>query len=98
MTKAILTLNAGSSSVKFALFDCDNDLAALQKGQISGIGTDAVLKIKDGTGATIIDRDVSDTQVANPGAALRLVLNQLDDIAPGLCIHAIGHRIVHGGV
>ena len=98
MTKAILTLNAGSSSVKFALFDCENDLAALQKGQISGIGTDAVLKIKDGTGATIIDRDVSDAQVADPGAALRLVLNQLDDIAPGLDIRAIGHRIVRGGV
>ena len=57
MKNAILTLNAGSSSVKFALFDADKDLALEFKGQVDGIGSDARLKIQKADGTVAVERD-----------------------------------------
>ena len=58
MQQSILTINAGSSSVKFALFELAehiNEKAAIS-GQIDGIGTAHVrLVAKDNTGTRIVD-------------------------------------------
>ena len=59
MQQSILTINAGSSSVKFALFELAEHIAekAAISGQIDGIGTAHVrLVAKDNTGTRIVDQ------------------------------------------
>ena len=58
MTDAIIALNAGSSSLKFALYTCPSgaaDPAPLADGEIEGIGDAPRLVIHDATGATAVD-------------------------------------------
>ena len=57
MTDAILTINAGSSSVKFALFARGQPLApqAALRGEIEGIGAQPRLKAQDAQGAVLAE-------------------------------------------
>jgi acetate kinase len=98
MKNSILTLNAGSSSVKFALFDGDNDLALNLKGQVDGIGSDARMKIKRADGSVVVERDLEEGKIQSPSDALTTVIDELRAIAPDAKVQAVGHRIVHGGV
>ena len=92
-----LVLNAGSSSVKFALYTHDTEPLRTFHGQVSGIGTDAHLKLRRSDGTVLEDRDVDDGAVADPGAALGTIL---DALAPHVeeAPRVVGHRIVHGGL
>jgi acetate kinase len=86
MTIPLLTLNAGSSSIKFAVFDGDRALAA---GQVEGLGVAPRLHLA-GTEAVALPEGCSHD------GALDAVLQRLRQ--RGLDrIGAIGHRIVHGG-
>ncbi len=89
MTKHILVLNAGSSSLKFAAFNSIS-LEEIIRGQISGIGTSPAL----------VALGKSETLPRDTGFAdgLALLLQWLDD--HGLnptALAGFGHRIVHGG-
>jgi acetate kinase len=89
VTKHILVLNAGSSSLKFAAFGAAS-LDELFRGQISGIGTTPKLV----AAGEVVELPV-DTGFAG---SLALLLDWLD--AKGLkpsSLAAFGHRIVHGG-
>ncbi len=56
MSKLILTLNAGSSSVKFALFEAGGrELELVAKGQVEGIGSAPHFVAKDTTGALLAE-------------------------------------------
>jgi acetate kinase len=94
----ILVANAGSSSVKFQLFEVGQrgDLKRLIKGQIDGIGTRPRLLATAADGTVLKDRtyppeDVPDVSIAlhKAGAWLR----EEQQVSP----EAIGHRVVHGG-
>ena len=98
MDKAIVVLNAGSSSVKFAVFTAANEPELLLKGQVSGIGSDAWLKVKNIQGQTLIDRDLDKGAIQTPSDALQTIISTIEDQAPQTRIDAVGHRIVHGGV
>ncbi len=98
MSRAILTLNAGSSSVKFALFVADKSVAPLFKGQVDGIGADARLKVKRPDGSTAEERDLDEARIRDPSDALTAILGMIDDLAPDAHVAGVGHRIVHGGV
>ncbi|MEL6967840.1 MAG: acetate/propionate family kinase, partial [Pseudomonadota bacterium] len=95
---AILTLNAGSSSVKFALFTAEAAPRPLLTGQLDGIGTDAHLKVKRADGTVMTDTDIAEDDAPDPGAALKIILRALDETRPRPSVVAVGHRIVHGGV
>jgi len=87
----ILTINSGSSSIKFSIYSVPGEHRELS-GELSRIGhAGAVFRVKNQQGETM-----SDQQPALPdhSAALHLLLNWLDGQAPP---DAIGHRIVHGG-
>lgn len=89
MAQNILVLNAGSSSLKFALFGA-SVLDEKARGQISGIGTRPMLEFG------------GDKQELPPGTAfaegLELISNLLkDNRHPIERLAGIGHRIVHGG-
>ena len=101
MTRAILVLNAGSSSIKFTLYDYDGDAASFSlrfKGQIEGIGTQPRFKVEDQTGATVHE-DAWAVRPAGRGHAYALerLAAYLDPQLPEEGLLGIGHRVVHGG-
>ncbi len=97
MSAPLLVLNAGSSSLKFALYDAapDQDVP-LCKGMLEGIGGQGRLSVHSGAGVSTSDahRDVG---AADHHQALRLVLDWLEGRYPDLGLVAAGHRVVHGG-
>ena len=83
----ILVLNAGSSSIKFAVFN--TDLNEKISGIAEGIGGSSTLKI---------DGEELQSPFIDHQSALKAVLKALDQkgYAPASLL-AAGHRIVHGG-
>ncbi len=98
MNQAILTLNAGSSSVKFAVFEAKKQPGLLIKGQVEGIGSDARMKIKGGDGSILDEQDLDEGAIRSPGDALATILDASAKHAGNATITSVGHRIVHGGV
>ena len=98
MQQSILTINAGSSSVKFALFELAehiNEKAAIS-GQIDGIGTAHVRRVaKDNTGTRIVDQALP--AGADHATSFDQLLHWFSSSAKGGKIVAVGHRVVHGG-
>jgi acetate kinase len=97
--RSILTLNAGSSSLKFALFGLiDVHEGQLIGGQIATDGSGARFVVRDCTGAVLADR-----RYAMPGSgvdadrAIEILLGWLSAAVPKLHLSAVGHRVVHGG-
>lgn len=100
---AILVLNAGSSSIKFAIFtgtaDADGHGERL-RGQIDGIGDRPHFKAKTPDGAVVADEAVGleAGKGDNPHEqALAVLLAFVERFDPSLAITAVGHRVVHGG-
>ena len=98
MTNAILVLNAGSSSVKFALFEDRSEPPLILKGSVSGIGSDARIKVKKADGTETLENDLEESAVKNPTDALSTIMDTLSQMAPDIDVTAVGHRVVHGGV
>jgi acetate kinase len=95
----ILVLNAGSSSIKFELFESStgDELTARFAGQIEGVGTThARLAAKDPTGSALVERELPSQQAADLGTAQEVVRAWLVEQLSGPPL-AIGHRVVHGG-
>lgn len=98
MTETILTLNAGSSSIKFALYSFEKGVVSstpLAEGAADGIGTSPRLKIADADGSPVTDRDLP--AGTDQAAILRMVLDWIRGHSAGLTLVAAGHRVVHGG-
>lgn len=100
MSRHVLTLNAGSSSIKFALFAVDGDeIAPLAVGLAEMAGEQRRMKVRDNAGSTV--REEAWSQDAGDGfhvEALRRVLSWQSDAFPQANMTAVGHRVVHGGV
>lgn len=94
MTRAILTLNAGSSSLKFALYPLDGD-TPLASGLADRIGADGTLTVKRGDGTVLTVATSPD--LSSHAAALHSVLDILSTAFVILEVVAVGHRVVHGG-
>ena len=97
-TEQILTLNAGSSSVKFALFAADDALPELARGQVEGLGAAARLTATDGGGGALAERTFDAAEMAGHAAALGAVQALLEARFPQARVAAVGHRVVHGGM
>ena len=98
--KAVLVLNAGSSSLKFALYPVDGDVAAAPavSGQVEGIGARPEVSFKTAAGERIQEPVVTGgSQGEQHRDALEHVFALLVRHNPALDIVAAGHRIVHGG-
>lgn len=89
---AVLTLNAGSSSLKVALYPATGE-RPLATGIVDRIGPDGVLRLKDAAGGDI----ARPGDLSSHAGALQSVLDSLRAAFPGLSLAAIGHRVVHGG-
>jgi len=101
MADALLVLNAGSSSIKFALFPNDKEIPAqpVMAGQIDGIGAKPHLKAKNAHGTVIDDTDLSLQGPADQQhkAAMAFLVDWLQTHEAGWKIVGVGHRVVHGG-
>jgi acetate kinase len=100
MSADILTLNAGSSSLKFSLFRdrADAGLDLVLSGGVERIGDRPAIKAKRADGLPIDTADLPPQASSGDDGALRQVLDLIGRAAPGVTIEVIGHRVVHGGI
>src|SRR5829696_2353270 len=91
-----LVLNAGSSSLKFCVFErpAGEGWHLEARGQVEGIGTSPRLSVKDASGASMANRDV----VARDGSeGIDTLAAWLHSKYGGSRVLGVGHRVVHGG-
>ncbi len=96
MADRVVTLNAGSSSVKFALFAADADWPRLiVSGAVEGLAAKPRFR------AAIVDGGASDSRLADKlthKQAIAAIFEWLEEAYPVVAVSAIGHRVVHGGL
>lgn len=98
MTDLILVINAGSSSLKFSVYEASKDLDTAYRGQIDGIGTHPRFRVRDAEGRIITDETwlpVADGQ--GHALAFSALGKWLQQQIKGSNLVAVGHRVVHGG-
>jgi acetate kinase len=94
----LLVLNAGSSSLKFAIFTADKTPQLLMKGHVAQRGHDMQWLVKDGQGQLLEKSQQTCPQDHfEHDAALALLLDWLDRQPNTSSFTVIGHRVVHGG-
>ena len=93
-----LVLNAGSSSLKFCVFQRpEGQTWRLEaRGQIEGIGTSPRLTVKDSEGGKLADNKL-DSTVRDGSAAIEALAAWLRSKYGGSRVLGVGHRVVHGG-
>jgi acetate kinase len=91
---AILTLNAGSSSIKFALFRQELEPCRMAHGAIENIGSAPHLRAFDAQGTLLTEKHWTGGTHEN---FLDGLLSWIEDHLAGDHLVAAGHRIVHGG-
>jgi len=91
-----LVLNAGSSSLKFSVFQRpDGQSWRLEaRGQIEGIGVSPRLTVKDSIGETLANQD---TDARDGREAVNVLAAWLRAKYGGSRVLGVGHRVVHGG-
>jgi acetate kinase len=91
----ILSLNTGSSSIKYALFDSEADYQLIKKGGAERIGVSSSLIYQIEKNGIKKQKDVS---IPDYTTGLKLCLQDLQDDANNkFIVDAVGHRVVHGG-
>lgn len=98
MKENILVLNAGSSSLKFCVYE--QEIPALwrlsSRGQIAGIGTSPTFIAKNSLGNNIAEKTL-DKELKSGSEAVEILTGWLREAYRGAQVVAVGHRIVHGG-
>ncbi|HZN01897.1 MAG TPA: acetate/propionate family kinase [Pyrinomonadaceae bacterium] len=91
-----LVLNAGSSSLKFCVFERPpgESWHLEARGQVEGIGTSPRLRVKDAAGESMADQDV---RASDGREALDALATWLRSKYGGSRVLGVGHRVVHGG-
>ncbi|HWV43183.1 acetate/propionate family kinase [Pseudorhodoplanes sp.] len=95
---AILVVNAGSSSVKFRVFEVEGSrtLRQLISGQVDGMGVHPKLKASGADDRKLVERSYEAKEVPDVETAMRTAGAWLRT-EQNLHFMAIGHRVVHGG-
>lgn len=98
MSAAILALNAGSSSIKFGLFDVGDGpkLRLMSKGGIEGVGGDPHFTATDAAGSMLADKHWQGKDAAFDAMLGALLAWAEHHVQPDT-LAAVGHRVVHGG-
>jgi hypothetical protein len=91
----VLTINGGSSSIKFALFEVGDSRRRILEGELERIGLpEATLRVKASNQA-----DSSTRLVTAPDhtAAVGVLMEWIEEHSGRDALTAVGHRVVHGG-
>ena len=97
MTETIAVLNAGSSSIKFALYDGGRDEELKFRGQVEKIGVAPHLVISDAKGRQVAEENWP-TEGFDHAAATKVIIARARELAGAARVSAVGHRVVHGGM
>lgn len=98
--QTILTVNGGSSSLKCALYEKQENLKLLFNFKLGNILSEVRLAISDSEGNKLLTSTPDLKSVPAEGrhqACLQLILDWLQSNLPESDLCAIGHRVVHGG-
>lgn len=91
---SILTINGGSSSIKFAVYESGQAISPQLQGEIEGIGSAAVkFNFSKGTSG---QKESLTIEASDYDAAAKFLLRWLQKNIDFHLVQAIGHRIVHG--
>lgn len=91
----ILTMNSGSSSIKFSLYELGESERLALKGELGGIGAGrGYFQAKDREGNPLISRELTSP---DHEAGFGILSDWLQEREVGKELHAVGHRLVHGG-
>lgn len=97
MDGTVLIVNAGSSSLKFAVWpDSGTEQDSILRGQISGIGRAPRFKARNADGDLLADESWSQDDASREAIFQRLT-GWIEQQTGGAEITAAGHRVVHGG-
>jgi acetate kinase len=98
MDDVVLVINAGSSSLKFCVYNAAADGWRLNtRGQIEGIGTAPRFSARDDLGVRLADDVLDKNEVHDAGAALTALASWLRSHYHAARVIGVGHRVVHGG-
>jgi len=89
----ILTINCGSSTLKFELFEAAKGERSIARGLVDRIGGRGSLELISGSGERTVVRSIA----ANHGEATLQVIRLLGSSGLLGGLEAVGHRVVHGG-
>jgi acetate kinase len=95
MNAPIAVLNAGSSSIKFAVFGAD--LEVMFRGQVEQIGVSPKLHVVDAAGSSLAERDWPVTGFDH-AAATSAIVGVARELMGDVRLGAVGHRVAHGGL
>jgi acetate kinase len=88
-------INAGSSSVKFAVYEGEGRVLT---GQVEGLGAHPSAKASGADGSALASPDLGATPPRTPGEVLPRLLPWVQQQLRGRGLDALGHRVVHGGM
>ena len=93
-TRSLLTINGGSSSIRFALYEEGEPLRLLLNGKVDRVGLSGTnLSFEDSTGLS------QDSRIIDPArhpSAAAFLLDWLETQQVFASVKAVGHRVVHG--
>jgi acetate kinase len=92
----IAVMNAGSSSIKFAVYADGSGDELLFKGQVEKIGTAPRLKLSSAAGEKLAEREWPAAELDHR-AATNVILQTCLERLDGRAVSGVGHRVVHGG-
>jgi acetate kinase len=91
----ILTINGGSSSIKFAMFEAGDSLQRILEGGIDRIGLpEATFRVKGSGQADNFSRTVA---APDHRAAVSVLMDWIEERSRQDALTAVGHRLVNGG-
>jgi acetate kinase len=93
MKGSILSLNAGSSSMKSALFNATDPVTATVRGEIEDLDSNPHMTARDAAGTVLAEKRLS----SGSDLALHALLDFADEHLGCGGLAAVGNRIVHGG-
>ena len=93
--KNILSINGGSSSIKFTLYEFEGNLRKIFEGSIERIGLPkATLRVKGLDEADNLSKDIL---AGDQKAAVGILMDWIEKRIGADALSAVGHRIVQGG-
>jgi acetate kinase len=96
MSGPIAILNAGSSSIKFALYEPGAGGSVLLRGQVSQIGVAPHMRVADADGNRLAEQTWP-AEGFDHAVATRAIIDTVRASNKGAPVSAVGHRVVHGG-
>src|SRR6202142_4652435 len=91
----VLTINGGSSSIKFALFELSDSLNRILAGSIERIGLPKAIFVVKGLKSA--DNFTQSMTAANHTEAVGALMDWIEERIQRGELTAVGHRVVHGG-